>query len=135
MVTKLRDITKIDVLKDTLQYYDQDAKVSQHSLVKEILSLDKFKDIMTDVVKVMVEEQSKRTDEVIAAFSKKYETRPMNMNSNRTCFNCGETGHMSRNCIRPRHERPISCFNCNQGGHVAKNCPSGQRLRLKYSGF
>eukprot|EP00037_Helgoeca_nana_P031913 m.411198 g.411198 ORF g.411198 m.411198 type:complete len:114 (+) comp28593_c0_seq1:600-941(+) len=56
----------------------------------------------------------------------------------RTCYNCGETGHIRPNCPNPavegaappkkkdrqRRERQRRCFNCGQPGHQAAECPS-----------
>ena len=38
-----------------------------------------------------------------------------------TCFNCGKTGHMSRECRSPK-----TCFNCGRAGHVRAQCDSPQ---------
>ena len=45
-----------------------------------------------------------------------------------TCFNCGSTSHMARECpkstrrnYQPRYVR--RCFICDQTSHIARNCP------------
>ncbi|XP_062012153.1 uncharacterized protein LOC133728711 [Rosa rugosa] len=42
------------------------------------------------------------------------------------CFNCGETGHMSNACPKPRRI-PGSCFNCGKVGHFSKQCNAPRR--------
>ena len=53
----------------------------------------------------------------------------------RKCFNCGEPGHMAKDCSRNRggnqggHQRgpdTRTCYNCNERGHVARDCPRNQ---------
>lgn len=36
------------------------------------------------------------------------------------CYNCQQTGHISRDCIQPR--RPLKCSKCKADGHTAKYC-------------
>lgn len=35
-----------------------------------------------------------------------------------TCFNCGDKGHVSKNC--DNKEKGRKCFGCNSYGHIAK---------------
>ena len=35
------------------------------------------------------------------------------------CFNCGELGHFSSACTKPRRQ---GCFACGQAGHFARDC-------------
>lgn len=37
------------------------------------------------------------------------------------CFNCGETGHLVRECPKPE-----VCWTCNKTGHKANECRSGR---------
>lgn len=80
MLTKLKSINTIKELKDTLKYYDQDVKISQPNEAREAIDIHKLKEVMADAVKTMVAEQSKKTEEVIAAFAKPQNYRRYNYN-------------------------------------------------------
>mmetsp|Transcript_72102 Transcript_72102/g.143024 ORF Transcript_72102/g.143024 Transcript_72102/m.143024 type:complete len:189 (+) Transcript_72102:75-641(+) len=46
------------------------------------------------------------------------------------CFNCGEYGHLSRECPGPRKgggggKGGGACFICQEMGHLARDCPNG----------
>ncbi|BHF61583.1 hypothetical protein SprV_0100455800 [Sparganum proliferum] len=51
------------------------------------------------------------------------------------CYNCGETGHISRDCTAPRNQSNggggggggRGCYNCGEDGHMARDCPQGGR--------
>lgn len=43
--------------------------------------------------------------------------------SPRKCYNCGNTGHISRECPEPKRE--VTCFKCKKSGHISRNCPDG----------
>ena len=55
-----------------------------------------------------------------------------NKKSNVKCFNCGLTGHMIKDCKKPR-EKP--CGNCKQTGHSYRECPQPKKLCSKCLGF
>lgn len=48
------------------------------------------------------------------------------------CFNCGESGHMSRECPKPRKQGGgggggRSCYNCGDSGHMSRECPQPKK--------
>ncbi|KAF2125899.1 hypothetical protein P153DRAFT_408813 [Dothidotthia symphoricarpi CBS 119687] len=42
------------------------------------------------------------------------------------CFNCGDGGHVSRQCTAESKKQPVKqpihCYNCGAGGHMSRNC-------------
>lgn len=39
------------------------------------------------------------------------------------CFNCGETGHMSPRCPKPKNREHGACFGCGSTTHRVMDCP------------
>lgn len=48
---------------------------------------------------------------------------PMKQVAHLKCFNCGERGHISKGCLKPKNP---ACFKCGQSGHIVKECTHQQ---------
>ena len=41
------------------------------------------------------------------------------------CFNCGQNGHLAKNCRGEK--KSLKCYGCQKMGHIARNCPERNR--------
>lgn len=40
----------------------------------------------------------------------------------RACHNCGQEGHISKECDQPRNTANMTCTNCEETGHTWREC-------------
>lgn len=41
----------------------------------------------------------------------------------RACRNCGQEGHISKDCDQPKNMDNVTCRNCEETGHFSRDCP------------
>lgn len=49
------------------------------------------------------------------------------------CYNCGEVGHISTKCAKPKREKG-ACYTCGKMGHQVKECPDREKKDKKFGG-
>ena len=79
-------------------------------------------DTLLSLLKSVLEGHKKRpTEETRSPASPpRARTRSPSPNNN-MCFKCQETGHQSKDCVKP----PV-CFRCRGSGHIARDCPNAE---------
>jgi hypothetical protein len=60
---------------------------------------------------------------------------PPTSDAGMVCFNCGEKGHISRQCPNPRVEMEdrVRCYNCGRVGHMSFDCPEPRKNKACYN--
>ena len=48
---------------------------------------------------------------------------PKSSPKTKTCYNCGEKGHVNAQCPKPRTNEHMTCFKCGKKGHHRRDCP------------
>lgn len=49
----------------------------------------------------------------------------------RACRNCGQEGHIAKDCDQPRNMDSVTCRNCEKTGHFSKECPEPRGCKFK----
>uniref|UniRef100_A0A182W804 RNA-directed DNA polymerase n=1 Tax=Anopheles minimus TaxID=112268 RepID=A0A182W804_9DIPT len=96
------------------------------SLLYEAQTIERLKEKLLNFEKVTKSSKSKTKREDIG--SKREKTRKDDkgnnkVNQKRSCYNCGESSHVSAEC--PQKNDGPKCFSCNTFGHRARDCTKG----------
>ena len=127
------------MIRDKLVFGICDARVKERMLRESDLTLQKALDIVraAESTKEQMKEMSREAtciDQIQSSGSRRSNT--LESSGKRSCYKCGEVGHISPNCPnmgdakRNRkgqedgEDRP-RCYNCGGVGHFSRNCANG----------
>lgn len=117
---RLKDISARGHIDDDafIQYVIDgiDTKATNKTILYGAKNMSEFKEKLKMYKIIAEKEKCSNETPVRAQVNTKKEAKEL------TCFNCGDKGHVSKNC--DNKEKGRKCFGCNSYGHIAKNCNS-----------
>ncbi len=51
--------------------------------------------------------------------------------SSKACYKCKEVGHLARDCPQSESDDERTCYNCGKPGHISRDCPESGLNREK----
>ena len=127
------------MIRDKLVFGICDTRVKERMLRESDLTLQKALDIVraAESTKAQMKEMSREAtsiDQIQASGSRR--SNNQEYREKRSCFKCGEVGHLSPSCPnlvdakrnrkgRDEGEDRPKCYNCGGVGHFSRNCANG----------
>ncbi|XP_035890498.1 uncharacterized protein LOC118502383 [Anopheles stephensi] len=94
------------------------------TILYEAQSIERLKRKLLNFERVMKDSKNKKKRDDFGNRKEKAREKENNtMSKKRSCFNCGETSHVSADC--PQKGAGPKCFSCNTFGHRARECKKG----------